>query len=194
MSDPICVRPDTLDNIDIVRAESHFRSMMIALGLDVEHPHLRETPRRVVAMYREMFFDKPWNFTTFEVEGDPGIVIVRDISFTSLCAHHLSPFSGKATIAYIPDRKLVGLSKLPRALGSFAKGPNVQELIGMNTADFLMEKLEPKGVAVIITAEHTCMTIRGAKAHGSITTTSALRGCFLDEPSARAELTALLHA
>lgn len=191
-TETVCLNPDRLDAIDIARAEAHLSSMLTALGIDINSPHMKGTPHRVVGMYRELFFDKPWKFTTFDVEGDPGVVIVRDIGFESTCAHHLAPFTGKATIAYIPDQKLAGLSKLPRALGMFAKGPNVQENIGARTADFLMEKLEPRGVAVIITAEHTCMTIRGVKAHGSTTTTSALRGCFMTEPETRAELMALL--
>jgi len=196
MTNVINLKPDTLDVIDVSRAEAHFQSMLTALGLDTTDPHLQGTPHRVVRMYREMFFTQPWKFTTFAVpEGeDPGIVIVRDIGFESMCAHHFLPFTGTATIAYVPDKKLAGLSKLPRALGTFAKGPNVQEMIGSRTAKFLMEQLEPKGVAVIITAEHTCMTVRGVKAHGSKTTTSALRGCFMNEPETRAELMALLSA
>ena len=194
MTDVVHLHPDDLDVIDISRAETHLAAFLTAMGVDVSSPHMRGTPHRVVGMYRELFFDKPWKFTTFDVEegDDAGIVIVRDIGFESICAHHLAPFTGKATIAYIPDKKLAGLSKLPRALASVAKGPNVQEMIGSKTADFLMEKLQPRGVAVIITAEHTCMTIRGVKAHGSTTTTSALRGCFMSEPETRAELMALL--
>lgn len=188
-----------LEHSNIEKAKIHFRKMMSELGLDVESEHLEDTPRRFVGMLSELFFEESWNFTTFENPNrgesgvsDQGIVIVRDIPFTSLCSHHFALVTGTATVSYVPDRKLAGLSKLARAVQSFAKGPNVQELIGQKTADFLVEHLEPVGVAVILKATHTCMTERGVKAHGSETVTSALRGCFYTDPSARAELMSLL--
>ena len=190
---PVSIAPKIISEADRLLAIEHFRSMLEALGLSTEeNPHLLSTPRRVIDAYIELFHDEPWNFTTFPNDGDSGIVLVRDIPFTSVCAHHFAFFSGVAHVAYIPGKKLVGLSKLARTVQSFAKGPNVQELIGKKSADFLMEHLEPVGVAVILKAEHTCMTERGAKAHGASTVTSSLRGCFQNEAPARAELMSLL--
>lgn len=187
-------RGDLVTSLDIRVAEESFKKMLQALGFDVDSDeHLRDTPRRVIGMYRELFFeDEPWKFTTFKNTGDSGVVLVKDIPFTSLCAHHFALFTGVAHVAYIPKDRLVGLSKLARTISSFAKGPNVQELIGSRSADFLMSRLDPVGVAVILKAQHTCMTERGAKAHGSSTVTSALRGCFLDEGPARSELMSLI--
>lgn len=186
---------DFLTELDIRTAEESFKRMLQAFGFDVEgDEHLRDTPRRVIGMYRELFFeDEPWKFTTFEnTDRDNGVILVKDIPFTSLCAHHFALFTGVAHVAYVPGTRLVGLSKLARTVSSFAKGPNVQEMIGSRSADFLMEQLKPFGVAVILKAQHTCMTERGVKAHGSSTVTSALRGCFLDDASTRAELMSLI--
>lgn len=187
-------RSDKMLALDTLIAQTHFQKMLEAFGYDVEaDEHLKDTPRRVVAMYRELFFDEPWKFTTFDNVGkDTGIVLVRDIPFTSLCAHHFALFTGVAHVAYVPNLRLCGLSKLARTIKSFAKGPNVQEWIGQKSVDFLMEELSPFGAAVILKAEHTCMTERGVKSHGSSTVTSSLRGCFYNEPSARAELMSLL--
>lgn len=187
------IRPNRLSKADREDATFAFASALECLGLDLSTEHLADTPRRIVGMYEELFFDEPWNLTTFKNTGDSGIVIVRDISFRSLCAHHFALFTGVAHVAYIPGEKLVGLSKLARTIESFSKGPNVQELIGRNAADFLVEHLEPVGVAVIIVAEHTCMSERGVKAHGSSTVTSSLRGVFDTDATARAELMSLLR-
>ena len=182
------------ESVDVTDAENHFRGLLHAMGLNPAEEHLLDTPRRYIGMLSELFFEEPWKFTTFEnPDGDSGIVVVRDIPFTSLCAHHFALFTGTATVAYIPNQRLVGLSKLARAVQMFAKGPNVQEFIGRNTVNFLEAHLEPIGVAVILKATHTCMTERGVKAHGSETITSTLRGCFLKEPSSRAELMSLLE-
>jgi GTP cyclohydrolase I len=122
------------------------------------------------------------------------MVIVRDIPFSSMCEHHLLPFVGKAHIAYIPaDNKIIGLSKFARIVDNFAKKPQVQERLTDDIADFLNENLKPKGVAVIIEAEHMCMSIRGAKAFGAQTQTSALRGCLKTDARSRAEVLALLN-
>lgn len=163
-------------------------------------PHLAQTPFRYLGMLHELFHDDPWVFTTFDnipaepgETGDSGMVVVRDISFTSLCAHHFAPFFGKAHVAYIPHLKLPGLSKIARTVHSFAKGPQVQEDITKNVADFLVTHLQPIGVLVVLNAEHTCMTHRGVKAHGSSTVTSALRGVFFDDARARTEAYRLLE-
>lgn len=169
-----------------------FSIFLRELNLDLENPHLEDTPKRVVKMYRELFVEEPWEFTTFEPESQ-GIVIVRDIPIVSLCAHHWLPFTGIAHVAYVPNMKIAGLSKLARAVQHFCYGPQVQETIGERTVDFLMQQLEPIGAAVIIKASHSCMEIRGVKAHGSETLTSHLRGCFYKESSARGELMSLLR-
>lgn len=191
--------PPTKSNIEL--AEHYMGLMMQCLGFGPEtSEHLQDTPRRVVKMYLEMFTPQEWKFTTFSNghhdpggQGDPGIVLVRDIPFTSMCAHHLLPFTGRAHVAYIPQSTYAGLSKLARTIELFSAKPSVQEEIGIQAADYLMAHLNPLGVAVILTAEHSCMSIRGAEAHGSKTTTSALRGVFFSDARARAELYQLLR-
>jgi len=182
-------------------AEQHFEKLMITLGYSPNSsPHLENTPHRYLGMLHELFTDEPWKFTTFDQElvepgqlGDSGIVIVRDINFISLCAHHFAPFFGKAHVAYIPGKKIPGLSKIARTVKSFCKGPQVQEDITKNVADFLYTNLEPLGVLVVLDGEHTCMTKRGVKAHGANTVTSALRGVFFDDARARSEAYELLQ-
>jgi GTP cyclohydrolase IA len=122
------------------------------------------------------------------------IVLLRDIEFHSLCEHHLLPFTGKAHVAYLPDGKVVGLSKLARLVEGYARRPQVQERLTTQIADALMEELQPLGAACVIEATHTCMTIRGAKKHGAVMVTSALRGIFKENPSSRAEVLALMQA
>jgi len=122
------------------------------------------------------------------------VVLLRDIEFHSLCEHHLLPFTGRAHVAYLPDGKVVGLSKLARLVEGYARRPQVQERLTTQIADALMEELNPMGAACVIEAVHTCMTIRGAKKHGSTMVTSALRGIFKENPSSRAEILALMHS
>jgi len=182
-------------------AEVLFTELLETIGYGPDtSQHLEETPRRYMGMLHELFSDEPWTFTTFNnpqaepgQEGDCGIVVIRDISFTSLCAHHFAPFFGKAHVAYVPDRLLPGLSKIARTVHSFSRGPQVQEDITRNIADFLVEKLHPIGVLVVLDAEHTCMTHRGVKAHGTSTVTSAVRGALFEDPRARIEAFDLLR-
>lgn len=197
------INPDQLTQGQWAYAEGLFGKFMKAIGQAPESSdHLADTPRRYTHMLRELFHDEPWKLTVFEMaddyqpggRGDPGIVIVRNIPVKSMCAHHFAPFMGVAHVAYIPRRKLVGLSKFARAVESFSKGPNVQEEIGANVADFFVEHIDPIGIAVMIQAEHTCLTHRGAKAHGADTITHAVRGVFFEDPRARAEVLALLTA
>lgn len=174
------------------------RDILEAVGEDPNREGLVETPRRVANMYEEMFAGLDSNPTEhlklFNESSNDEIVIVRDIPFSSMCEHHLLPFVGKAHIAYIPsDNKIIGLSKLARIVNDFAKRPQVQERLTCDVADFLNNHLSPKGVAVIIEAEHSCMTIRGAKAFGSQTQTSALRGAMRNDARTRAEVLALLN-
>ena len=168
-----------------------------AVGENPERAGLKETPRRVADMYAEMFSglteDPEKHLKFFEEKSIDELVIVRDIPFSSMCEHHLLPFVGKAHIAYIPNgNKIIGLSKIARIVDNFAKRPQVQERLTHDIADFLYKKMDAKGVAVIIEAEHMCMSIRGAKASGSKTQTSALRGNIRSDARTRAEALALL--
>ena len=175
------------------------RDILEAVGEDVNRPGLIETPKRVANMYEEMFAgldsDAKQHLKLFDEKSNDEMVIVRDIPFSSMCEHHLLPFVGKAHIAYIPsDNKILGLSKFARIVDNFAKRPQVQERLTSDIADFLEENLSPKGVAVIIEAEHTCMSIRGAKASGSSTMTSALRAIMKKDARTRAEVLSLLKS
>lgn len=173
------------------------REILIAVGEDPDRPGLAETPKRVANMYAEMFAglteDPKKHLKFFDEKSNDEMVIVRDIPFSSMCEHHLLPFVGKAHIAYIPsDNEIIGLSKLARIVDNFAKKPQVQERLTHDIADFLNDNLHPQGVAVIMEAEHMCMTIRGAKAPGAKTQTSALRGRMRTDARTRAEVLALL--
>ena len=177
--------------------ENAVREILVAVGEDPQRAGLSETPRRVANMYEEMFAglneDPKQHLKMFDEKSNDEMVIVRDIPFSSMCEHHLLPFVGKAHIAYIPsDNKIIGLSKLARIVDNFAKKPQVQERLTHDIADFLNENLSPKGVAVIIEAEHMCMSIRGAKAFGAQTQTSALRGSMRTDPRTRTEVLSLL--
>ncbi|MBQ9228085.1 MAG: GTP cyclohydrolase I FolE [Eubacterium sp.] len=177
--------------------EKAVRDILIAVGENPDREGLAETPRRVANMYEELFAglneDPTQHLKLFNEKSNDEMVIVRDIPFSSMCEHHLLPFVGKAHIAYIPsDNKIIGLSKLARIVDNFAKKPQVQERLTHDIADFLNENLSPKGVAVIIEAEHSCMSIRGARAFGSQTQTSALRGSMRTDPRTRAEALSLL--
>lgn len=183
--------------MDLEKIEKAVYNILEAVGEDPERPGLKETPSRVARMYAEMFAglneDPTRHLKFFEEKSNDEMVIVRDIPFASMCEHHLLPFVGKAHIAYIPsDNKIIGLSKFARIVDNFAKKPQVQERLTHDIADFLEEHLKPKGVAVIIEAEHMCMSIRGAKASGSKTQTSALRGCMKSVARTRAEVLSLL--
>lgn len=183
--------------MDKERIMSAVREILIAVGEDPDRAGLAETPKRVANMYEEIFAglqeDPKQHLKFFDEESTDEMVIVRDIPFSSMCEHHLLPFVGKAHIAYIPGNgKIIGLSKLARIVDNFAKKPQVQERLTHDIADFLNDNLNPKGVAVIIEAEHMCMSIRGAKASGAKTQTSALRGIMRTDARSRAEVLALL--
>ncbi|MCQ2481200.1 MAG: GTP cyclohydrolase I FolE [Clostridia bacterium] len=182
--------------MDKERIEKAVREILIAVGEDPDRPGLVETPARVARMYEEVFAgleDDPTRHLKLFDEGSDEMVIVRDIPMYSMCEHHLLPFVGKAHIAYIPaDGKVIGLSKLARIVDSFAKKPQLQERLTSQIADFLNDNLHPLGVAVVVEAEHLCMTMRGAKASGSQTRTSALRGIMRNDAKTRAEALSLL--
>lgn len=178
--------------------ENAVREILIAIGEDPDREGLTETPKRVANMYEEIFAgieDNPArHLKVFNEGNNDEMVIVRDIPMYSMCEHHLLPFVGKAHIAYIPSEgKVIGLSKLARIVDSFSKKPQLQERLTSQIADFLEENLSPKGVAVVIEAEHLCMTMRGARAAGATTQTSALRGSMRKDARTRAEAMSLLQ-
>lgn len=183
--------------MDKERIQNAVREILIAVGEDPDREGLLETPKRVANMYEEIFAglteDPKQHIKLFNEQSNDEIVIVKDIPFYSMCEHHLLPFFGKAHIGYIPsDNKIIGLSKLARIVDNFAKKPQVQERLTSDIADFLNDNLQPKGVAVIMEAEHMCMTMRGARAAGSKTQTSALRGIMRTDAKTRAEVLSLL--
>lgn len=183
--------------MDKERIEKAVREFLLAIGEDPDREGLVETPERVARMCGEIFEgldDDPKKYLKiFNEDNNDEIVIVRDIPFYSVCEHHLVPFFGKAHVAYIPgDGRVIGLSKLARIVGSYAKRPQLQERLTAQVADFLYDSLKPKGVAVVLEAEHLCMTMRGARASGSQTRTSALRGIMKSDARTRAETMALL--
>jgi GTP cyclohydrolase I len=167
--------------------EDNIVRMLETLGEDVSREGLRDTPKRVMKFYREFLSPEKFNFTTFEGESYDEMIIQKDIPFFSLCEHHLAPFFGTATVAYIPDGKIVGLSKLARTVDLYARRFQNQERITSQIAERLTEELNPLGVAVILKARHFCMEMRGIKTHDVSTTTSKLTGVFKDKPEARAE-------
>ncbi len=183
--------------MDKERIEKAVREILIAIGEDPDREGLLETPKRVAKMYEEVFCglekSPEEHLKIFNEEKNEEMVVVRDIPLYSMCEHHLLPFVGKAHIVYIPGGgKVIGLSKLARIVDNFARRPQIQERLTSQIADFLMEKLEPQGVAVVIEAEHLCMTMRGARAAGSKTTTSALRGSMRSDARTRAEALSLI--
>ena len=167
------------DDRDLNKAEDAVRDLLAALGVDTTTEDVTDTPRRVVAAYRELLSPEPFNFTTFpNSDGYDELVLVRAIPFVSLCAHHLLPFVGHAHVGYIPGDRIVGLSKLARVVHHFSRSLQVQERLTKQVADLLQDELDPRGVGVVIEAEHQCMTIRGVQAPGTKTATSICMGYF----------------
>jgi GTP cyclohydrolase I len=179
-------------SIDLEAAEKAAADLLVALGADLEDEGLRDTPRRVAAAYAELLTPKPFNLTTFpNDEGYDELVLARDIPFHSLCMHHMLPFHGVAHVAYLPGDRIIGLSKLARVVELFARDLQVQERLTVQVADWLQTHLSPKGVGVVIEAEHLCMSIRGVQKPGSRTITSALHGLVREDPRTRQEFLAL---
>ena len=183
-------------NIDLPRIEKAVREILYAIGEDPTREGLKETPARVARSYAELMSglhaDPRKHLQTVFHERYDEVVLLRDIEFQSLCEHHLLPFTGRAHVAYLPDGKVVGLSKLARLVETYARRPQVQERLTTQIADALMDELAPIGAVCVIEAVHTCMTIRGIRKPGSTMVTSALRGIFKDNPSSRAEVLALI--
>lgn len=185
--------------MDRQRLENAVREILIAIGENPDREGLIETPARVAKMYEEVFAglenSPEQHLKIFSDEHNEEMVVVRDIPMYSMCEHHLLPFVGKAHIVYIPkDGKVIGLSKLARIVDNFARRPQIQERLTSQIADFLMDNLDPLGVAVVIEAEHLCMTMRGARAAGSKTKTSALRGSMRSDARTRSEALSLIFS
>lgn len=185
------------DEIDQPRIEAAVREILLAVGEDPDREGLTDTPARVARMYAEMFrglrSDPRVHLKRFFAEPYDEVVLVRDISFCSMCEHHMLPFMGKAHIGYIPNGKVVGLSKLARVVDAFSCRPQVQERMTEGIAKLLVEELDVKGVAVVVEATHTCMTVRGVRKPGSLCVTSALKGIFRKNLSSRAEIMQLIY-
>ena len=188
------------DAVDLPRIENAVREILIALGEDPERDGLKKTPARVARAYAELFAGLRVDpgavlTTTFEANHEE-LVLVRDIDVMSLCEHHLLPFRGVAHIGYIPgvDGRITGLSKLARLVEVFARRPQVQERLTSQIADLLMDRLDPRGVIVVLECEHLCMEMRGIRKVGARTVTSAVRGAFQRDGKVRAEAMALINA
>jgi GTP cyclohydrolase IA len=174
--------------MDYERMESAVVDFLEALGVDLNDESLRDTPRRVAAAFSELLTPLPFEPTTFpNNEGYDELVVARSIPFHSLCEHHLLPFTGVAHVAYLPGDRIVGLSKLGRVVESFARRLQVQERMTVQIADWVEEFLQPRGVGVVLEAEHLCMSLRGVQKPGTITVTSALHGLVRDDARTRQE-------
>jgi len=182
--------------VDRARVARAVREILLAVGEDPDREGLRETPTRVARMYAELFSglhqDPRQHLKKFFSQTCDEVVLVRDISFDSICEHHLLPFMGKAHIGYLPDGRVIGLSKLARVVESVARRPQVQERMTEEIANLLVEELHARGVAVVIEAIHTCMAIRGVRQPGSVCVTSAMKGIFRSQVSSRAEIMTLI--
>ncbi|HJS96984.1 MAG TPA: GTP cyclohydrolase I FolE [Solirubrobacteraceae bacterium] len=168
------------------------RDLLIALGADLDREGLRETPRRMATAYLELLTPEPFTMTTFpNDEGYDELVVVRDIRFQSLCMHHVLPFYGVAHVAYLPADRILGLSKLARVVDLFARDLQLQERLTIQIAGWLQQQLQPKGVGVVLEAEHLCMSLRGVQKPGAKTVTSALHGLVREDPRTREEFLSL---
>jgi len=189
--------PENKSKVDIGRIEKAVKEILLAVGEDVEREGLKKTPTRVANMYAEllagMHEDPKQHLRSVFTEDYDEIVMLRDIPFYSICEHHLMPFIGSAHIAYLPSSGILGVSKLARIVDCFARRLQTQERLTGQIADFIMNNLKPRGVAVVLEASHSCMTIRGIKKPGSVMVTSALRGIFRRDPKSRSEIMSLMH-
>jgi GTP cyclohydrolase I len=183
--------------IDTKRIKKSARDILIAVGEDLEREGLKKTPERVAKMYTEllsgMHEDPKKHLRSVFRENYDEIVLLREIPFYSICEHHLMPFIGSANVAYLPSGMVLGVSKLARIVDCFAHRLQTQERLTYQIADFLMNSLKPMGVAVVLEASHSCMTIRGIRKPGSVMVTSALRGIFRKDPRSRNEILSLMH-
>jgi GTP cyclohydrolase IA len=179
-------------SVDLMAAERAAGDLLQALGANLDGESLERTPARMAAAYAELLTPEPFDLTTFPNDGGyDELVVATSIPFHSMCEHHLLPFVGVAHVGYLPDDRIIGLSKLARVVELFARGLQVQERLTTQIADWLDERLAPKGVGVVLEAEHLCMTLRGVQKPGTLTVTSALRGLVRDDPRTRQEFLAL---
>lgn len=183
--------------VDLESIKNAVRTILVAVGEDPERPGLLETPRRVANMYAEMFsglqLDPARHLSVTFPESYDEMVLIRDISFTSMCEHHLLPFGGVAHVAYLPNGKVTGLSKIARVVEEVSRKPQVQERMTQTIAQMVDKHLETSGVAVVVDAEHSCMSMRGIRKPGSRTVTSALRGEFKSNHLTRSEFMSLIR-
>ena len=189
--------PSSAEGVDLPRIERAVREILAAVGEDPDREGLQETPARVARMYAELFAglhqDPHEHLQKFFTQEYDEVVLVRDIAFNSICEHHLLPFMGQAHIAYIPNGRVIGLSKLARVVEVVSKRPQVQERMTEEIANLLEEELGAKGVAVVVEAAHSCMTIRGVRKPGSVCVTSAMKGVFRSNLSSRSEVMTLIY-
>jgi GTP cyclohydrolase IA len=178
--------------VDLVAAELAAAQFLAALGVDLDRDGLEETPARMARAYAELFEPRPFRFTTFpNEERYDELVVARAIPFRTVCEHHLLPFAGLAHVGYLPGDRIVGLSKLARVVEHFAARPQLQERLTKQVAERLAAELAPRGVGVVLQAEHACMTLRGVRSVGATTLTSTLLGTLRTDPRSRAEFLAV---
>ncbi len=186
-----------IKTIDIERVKKAIKEILLAVGEDIDREGLKRTPERVARTYAELLGgmreDPKEHLRSVFTENYDEIVLLRDIPFYSICEHHLLPFIGSAHVAYLPKGRVLGVSKLARIVDTFARRLQAQERLTYQIADFIMDSLKPQGVAVVLEASHSCMTIRGIKKPGSVMVTSALRGIFKRDPKSRSEVLSLMH-
>jgi GTP cyclohydrolase I len=186
--------PAALDGIVLDRAEAAVRELLLALGQDLAQESLTDTPGRVARSFAEMLTPRPFDARTFpNDESYDELVLSRDIPFQSLCEHHLLPFVGVAHVAYLPGARILGLSKMARVVETYSRRLQVQERLTQQVANWLMDELDPRGAGVVLEAEHMCMSVRGVRAPGARTITSALRGTLRDDARTRQEFLSLVH-
>jgi GTP cyclohydrolase IA len=180
------------EEVDFARAERAAADFLAALGVSTEAESTADTPRRMARAYVEMLSPRPFDLTTFPNDEEyDELVLARGIPVHSVCEHHMLPFVGIAHVGYLPGQRILGLSKLARVVELFARRPQVQERLTKQVADWLQDHLQPRGVGVVIEAEHLCMTMRGVRADGTSTVTSSLLGCLRDDARSRAEFLTL---
>jgi len=188
--------PPKNNAVDIPRIEKAIREILAAIGENPDREGLQETPNRVARMYAELFSglnDDPCRHVErVFTENYDEIVLLKDIPFYSMCEHHFLPFMGKAHVGYLPHGKIIGVSKLARIVADFARRPQLQERLTTQIAEFIMKEIDAQGVAVVMEATHTCMTIRGVKKSGSVMVTSAMLGAFRNDARSRAEVMSLI--
>ncbi len=181
--------------VDLAAAERAATALLVALGQPVDSPGMAETPRRMAHALAELLSPEPFDFTTFpNTEGYDELVLVRDIPLRSICEHHMLPFVGVAHVGYLPGERILGLSKVARVVELYGRRPQTQERLTQQVAEHLQQHLAPRGVGVVVEAEHTCMSLRGIRASGATTVTSAMFGALREDASSRAELLALARS